>query len=155
MVKTTMFFRNGLLLVTIVAPMLASCGARPLALLPSTVPTVAVTSSGGYPNLDETPLRNVIGRVYDSNGMPMAGHTVTCKMLNPGDLFVNGKDTYVAVIDEGDYGLANLKPPCSFTVTCDIPGYVPQTLRYDLTVGGPPVVRGPIFYLKNAPAGSR
>ena len=91
--------------------------------------------------------RTVIGRIYDDTGMPVTGVMVSAKMVNPADHFVNGTDTYAAKVDQGDYGLANLLPPCSFDVTVNLPGFVPETKRYDLTVGGAPVVRGPIFNL--------
>jgi hypothetical protein len=92
----------------------------------------------------------VIGRVYDENDMAYHGNTVTARMVDPSQHFANGEPVYVAKIDQGDFGLANLTPPCSFTVTVELPGYQPETQTFDLTVGGAPVVRGPVFHLKKA-----
>jgi hypothetical protein len=95
--------------------------------------------------------RSVIGRVYDENDMPYHGDTVTARMVDPTQRFANGEPVYVAKIDRGDFGLANLTPPCTFTVTVDLPGYRSETQTFELKAGGPPVVRGPVFRLNRLP----
>jgi hypothetical protein len=135
------------LLVTATA-LIGACQPSLSGLLPSTLPGAQVMP--GAQSVQGT-TRSVIGRVYDDNDMPVHGNTVTARMDDPSQHFANGQPVYVAKIDQGDFGLANLTPPCSFTVTVDLPGYQPETLPFTLTAGGPPVVRGPVFHLKKAP----
>lgn len=119
--------------------LLAGCQMASLAVQPSLMPSAQSMDKGK---------RSVIGRVYDENDMPVHGNTVTATMVDPTQHFANGQSVYVARIDQGDFGLANLTPPCTFTVTVDLPGYQPETQSFTLTEGGAPVVRGPVFHLK-------
>jgi hypothetical protein len=135
--------RRGVVLACAMLPVMTGC-QRPLT--PDYLPS-AVSVSAAVRSAAKVAKRSVIGRIYNDVGTPVTGVTVTAVMLTPDSTFANGATTFVAKVDLGDYGLANLTPPCSFNVIVDLPGYRPETQMYDLTVGGAPVVRGPVFNL--------